>query len=367
MSAKTITFAGLAALAVAMGVGRFAFTPILPIMQADVGLSIFDGSWLAAANYLGYLLGALTAIRLPLKPVTVIRGALVAISLTTLAMGLHENFTYGVVVRTVAGVASAWVLVFVSAWALAQRAQSGVLYAGVGTGIAGAGMACLVLMAMHATSSTAWIALGAASLVITALLWRVFNSGSSTAGQNGLATRRHRHWQLVICYGVFGFGYVIPATGLPARARDVIADPQMFGWAWPVFGVAAAASTFFAGLFANHRRVWIIAALLMALGVVLPLIIPGLVGILAAAILVGGTFMVITMAGMQEARRVAAEHARPLMAAMTSAFALGQIAGPLWVGYRSNVAHTLVAAAVLLVLSATALSFNGSLFNGARK
>ena len=159
MSAKTITFAGLAALAVAMGVGRFAFTPILPIMQADAGLSIFDGSWLAAANYLGYLLGALTAIRLPLKPVTVIRGALVAISLTTLAMGLHENFTYWVVLRTVAGVASAWVLVFVSAWALAQRAQSGVLYAGVGTGIAGAGMACLVLMAMHATSSTAWIAL----------------------------------------------------------------------------------------------------------------------------------------------------------------------------------------------------------------
>ena len=87
----------------------------------------------------------------------------------------------------------------------------------------------------------------------------------------------------------------------------------------------------------------------------LPLLIPGLSGILIAAVLVGGTFMVITMAGMQEARRVAAEHARPLMAAMTSAFAFGQIAGPLWVGYKSSVAQASLAAATVLMLSAAAL------------
>ena len=83
-------------------------------------------------------------------------------------------------------------------------------------------------------------------------------------------------------------------------------------------------------------------------------------GILLAATLVGGTFVVITMAGMQEARRVAAEHARPLMAAMTSVFALGQIAGPLWVGYRSSVAPALLAAAVVLALSAAALFRDGA-------
>lgn len=164
---------------------------------------------------------------------------------------------------------------------------------------------------------------------------------------------------LILCYGAFGFGYVVPATFLPAMAREVISDPLLFGWAWPVFGAAAAASTFFAGSFPNQRRVWIVAALLMALGVVVPLAIPGLSGILFAAVLVGGTFMVITMAGMQQARRVAAEHARALMAAMTSAFALGQIAGPLWVGYKSSVAQTLLAAAVVLVLSAAALSCDG--------
>jgi predicted MFS family arabinose efflux permease len=173
------------------------------------------------------------------------------------------------------------------------------------------------------------------------------------------AKPRSRHWLLILCYGAFGFGYVIPATFLPAMAKEVIADPVLFGWAWPVFGAAAAASTFIAGSFSNQRNAWIVATLLMAVGVVLPLVIPGFAGILIAAILVGATFMVITMAGMREARRVGAENARPLMAAMTSAFALGQIAGPLWVGYKSSVAQSLVAAAAVLVLSAAALFHNG--------
>jgi predicted MFS family arabinose efflux permease len=158
--------------------------------------------------------------------------------------------------------------------------------------------------------------------------------------------------RLVLCYGAFGFGYIIPATFLPAMAKEIVADPRMFGWAWPAFGAAAVVSTLYAARLSarlSHRSVWAGGHLVMALGVVVPLVVPGLPGIMASALLVGGTFMVITMAGMQEARG-AGPHARALMAAMTSAFALGQILGPLVVSL--GFAPALILAASILALSA---------------
>jgi hypothetical protein len=167
----------------------------------------------------------------------------------------------------------------------------------------------------------------------------------------------------VLCYGAFGFGYIIPATFLPVMAREAIRDPLIFGWSWPIFGAAAASSTFAAAglvtVFGN-RRLWSLTHLVMALGVVLPVVWPGIAGIMVAALFVGGTFMVTTMTGMQEARLVAVGQPTGLMAAMTSAFAAGQIAGPLFVSYLVGAgrgfAEALVVAAIVLTASAWALS-----------
>ena len=98
----SVALGGLAALAVSQGIGRFAMTPILPMMQAE-GLSLAQGSWLAAANYLGYLAGALSTIWLTMRPATAIRGALLAIGLSTLAMGLSESFSARLALRALAG------------------------------------------------------------------------------------------------------------------------------------------------------------------------------------------------------------------------------------------------------------------------
>jgi len=117
-SATTVALAGFLSLAVAMGIGRFAFTPILPMMQSGAGLSLAGGAWLASANYVGYLVGALSAIGLRLGAAGAIRAGLLTIALTTLAVGLTDNFALWLFLRVLAGVASAWVLVFVSAWCL---------------------------------------------------------------------------------------------------------------------------------------------------------------------------------------------------------------------------------------------------------
>jgi MFS family permease len=374
-SALSTAFTGLAALAVAMGIGRFAFTPLLPMMQEDVGLSVAEGGWLASANYAGYLLGALTAIGMRVQPVAAIRASLLVIGLATLAMGLQRHLALWIILRAVAGIASAWVLVFVSTWALERLAQfgrpglSGTVYAGVGTGIVAAGAGCLLLMSMRSASDDAWIYLGLASLAVTAAIWPFLktNPPRQAAEATPSGNRGREFWRLVLCYGGFGFGYIIPATFLPAMAKDIISDPQLFGWAWPAFGAAALVSTLFVAQlkrFMSIRAVWIVGNLVMAVGVVIPLALPGLAGIMAAAVCVGGTFMVNTMAGMEEARRVAGPGARPLMAAMTSAFALGQIAGPLSVsllaGPKGDYTQALIVAAAVLAVS----SF--SLMRGAR-
>jgi len=158
----------------------------------------------------------------------------------------------------------------------------------------------------------------------------------------------------------------VPATFLPAMAREVIRDPLVFGWSWPVFGLAAAVSTVALGVVParwSGRRQWAASQAVLAVGVALPALRHGLGAIMLAALLVGGTFVVITMLGLQEARRVGGPRAPALMAAMTSAFALGQIVGPLMVSAvvaaGGTVTHALMAAAVLVVVSAAALVLNG--------
>jgi MFS family permease len=139
---------------------------------------------------------------------------------------------------------------------------------------------------------------------------------------------------LVAAYGLYGFGYIIPATFVPAMAREIVQDPAVFGWSWPLFGAAAAISTLVAAalirVFGN-RRVWLACTLVLALGVAAPAAQPGLAPILLSSVCVGATFVVITLAALQEARRTAGEGARALMVALTAAFAAGQIIGPLTV------------------------------------
>ena len=342
-SPLVVAVSGLAALAVAMGIGRFAFTPILPMMQTDHGLSVAEGGWLASSNYLGYFVGSLFAMHPAIRARTAIRLGLVLIAASTLAMGADHHFAAWLMLRAIAGIASALVMIVVSAWVLAQLAHaaredlSGTVYAGVGAGIAFAGIACLVLLQMDASSDTAWGTLGTTAAIVTVAIWRVIGTEDASPAQRVAGDGSHSamaNFRLVFCYGAYGLGYIIPATFLPVMAKQVISDPGWFAWVWPCFGIAAAASTIVTAPLARrfgNRSVWIAGNLVMAIGVLIPIALPRLAGIVIAALCVGGTVMVNTMTGIQEARRIAGVHARPLIGAMTAAFAIGQIVGPLLV------------------------------------
>jgi len=372
LPALRIALAGMAALAVAMGIGRFAFTPILPMMQDDFGLSIIGGSWLASSNYCGYLLGALVATAWPLRSRKVLSGSLLAVAVTTMAMGLTENFAAWASLRFAAGVASALMFIAVSTRcmaALAERGRlqlTGVVYSGVGSGIAAAGLLCLLLMQYGAGSEWAWRIAGLvallAAVIVLPVLGAIVLPPPPTAARGPRSGISSHAGVLVLCYGISGFGYIIPATFLPVMAKAVVPDVALFGWSWPVFGVAAVASTFIAAARAaaiGHRSVWIASHVMMAAGVLLPVLFSGLAAVIGSALLVGGTFVVTTMTSLQVAQEVSRGHAARLVAAMTAAFALGQIIGPVVGGLLFDAGYGfsggLVLAGVLLLLSAILL------------
>lgn len=343
MTAGKVVLIGMAGLASAMGIGRFAFTPALPLMQAE-GLDLVAGSWLASANYLGYLLGSLLCLWLPKQPAAWARSGLLLVAVTTLLMGASDSFMWWLTWRLLAGIGSALVLVGLSAWCLAQLVESGrgklagVFYAGVGSGLVVAGLAGLIagLAAWH--SNWLWGALGSMALLVW---WCVRADLRGEVEQAPVAVplgreKVMRHAGLLVCYASLGVGYILPATFLPALARLQLGDPALFGWVWPVFGITGAISTLVAAPLVTRftpRRVWAVANLVMAVGVGLPVLFTGLPVLLVSAFCVGGTFMVITMAGLQEARALGGAR---LIAGMTASFAVGQMAGPLLVGWAAG-------------------------------
>jgi MFS family permease len=363
-------------LAIAMGVGRFAFTPMFPLMVRDGLLNNENGTLLAASNYLGYLLGAMLAGRIKIKPSLLLVFGLVSTAAVTGAVGWTSSVFVWALLRLVAGIMSAWTLIAASIWGLAWLALlrrqhlAGIIFAGVGLGIAAVGVFCVVTTRFGVPAAKMWVDLALLAGILVLFPWIVSAQLPSAVSNAEAVTQPSTSSNppsntigLVICYGLFGFGYILPATYLPAQARQLVNDPNVFGWAWPIFGLAAALSTVFVSFGlkrVNRMRVWPIAHFIMAIGVLLPAVWHSIASISIAAMLVGGTFMVVTMVAMQEARARAEASATIVLARMTAGFALGQLLGPVIIGilghFSANASralnHGLELASAALFLSA---------------
>ena len=148
LSPRAVVVIGLVALAITMGIGRFAFTPMMPLMLRDGSLDAVTGTEWATANYLGYLLGALSAAWFAGMPRRGLQVGLIGVAVTTLGMALGDvAFPWlGMALRASAGVFSAWVLICASSWCLPELARGHAtalgawIYTGVGLGIAGTGL-----------------------------------------------------------------------------------------------------------------------------------------------------------------------------------------------------------------------------------
>lgn len=139
--AVAVAMAGLVSLAVVMGIGRFAFTPLLPMMLHDGTVTLDQGGWLATVNYIGYFAGAAVCMFIRPDAVRMVRWGLAATVLLTLGMALPGGMAAWSLWRAAAGVASAVVMVYTAGWCLQRLAElgkpelAGLIFCGPGLGI----------------------------------------------------------------------------------------------------------------------------------------------------------------------------------------------------------------------------------------
>lgn len=344
----------MAALAVAMGIGRFAFTPLLPMMLHDGVVDIAAGSWLATANYIGYLVGALLFMALPwlgrrVGPMPghalLVRAGLVATVLLTAGLALPWPLLWPTL-RFGAGVASALVFLGASNWcmgrlmALGQPALGGLIFCGPGLGIVLTGLSASAMVAAGWSAAAGWAVFTVLAVALSAAVWPLFprRAGVGVAPQAAAAPTLAaagplaERSLLALAYGLAGFGYIITATFLPVIARAALplgsAWPDLF---WPLFGAGVALGAWLSTRIAaahDRRLLLALAYLVQACAIGLGLVWPGRTGFALGSLLLGLPFTAITFFALQEARRQWPAAGASFTGLLTALYGLGQIVGP---------------------------------------
>lgn len=347
-----IALSGTLSLAVAMGIGRFAFTPLMPMMLHDGLLDLASASWLASANYFGYLLGAILCTLqpaiwsrqgwAPLSVSRMVRAGLLLTCLLTALMAIDAPTAWPWL-RFVAGVITAVTFVYTSTWCLGRLSRmnlpssGGIVYAGPGVGIASSGLLASLMVQLEWHSGAGWVAFALLAALMTAIVWRVFHSDAglplptatherSTSG--GSITEKAA---LTVAYGLAGFGYIITATFLPVIARTAIPDsvwPDLF---WPMLGIAVALGAIMASRIParfDQRYLLLACYLIQAIGVAIGNWMPVLAGFAVGSLLVGLPFTAITFFAMQIGRKLHPQSAPAIIGMLSAAFGFGQIVGP---------------------------------------
>lgn len=351
-----------AALAAAMGIGRFAYTPILPLMTAQAGITTHTSATLATANYAGYLAGALAGSIWPrlARSVAVCRASLVVLVASLVGMPLIASTIEWALLRALAGVASALVFVIAVNTLLEHLHERPAHLAGWALGGVGGGIALSAVVVLTSGQwRLAWWTSAAAAAVLAAVAWTMHPAPEGATPESSDRPGRrppHRAFALLAAsYTLEGIGYIIAGTFLVAAvAQD--APHWLGGGAWLVVGLATVPS---AALWAalssrwSHPGLLATALCVQATGIAVAGLFGGVTAALVGAVLFGGTFIGVSTLSLAAGRLLRYPRA---VALLTAGYSVGQIAGPAAVspllhnGFRTAmlVAAVVVSAAALV-------------------
>ncbi|NHB91499.1 YbfB/YjiJ family MFS transporter [Photorhabdus cinerea] len=336
-----IAMSGFLALVVAMGIGRFTFTPQVPLMIAESQLSLTGAGIVAAFNYLGYLAGSYDAMRahrfIEYRLWTGLWGAVTI----TLFSALLDGPVLHSIARFFIGWASGWTLVLAAAWVneqlagLNRPALGAAVFAGPGVGIFISGILAVGIQAWQLNAAEAWILYGILALILSVYISRHFPRRgelhrSQTEVKKLILTPAIK--RLIWSYSLAGFGYILPATFLSQMASERFSGSLFAQFVWPIFGAAAVIGIGFAILTRHMLTTQIRLAItlwIQAVGILMSEIVPGIGGLALGSLLVGGGFMCVVQMGFQYGRELAPEHSRYMAGLLTTGYAIGQLVGPM--------------------------------------
>jgi MFS family permease len=370
---------GVAALAISQGIGRFAYTPLLPAMQVAGGFGADVSGYIASANYAGYLIGAFLVALLPQRhAVLTLRLCLLASIATTAGMALSTSVWWWALLRGLAGAVSAGVLVLASDIVFSRLSRErreglkGWPFGGVGAGVAISGIVVAVTLGPWGWAG-GWAAVGVVAALLAPICW-IGLRGKPAPGEASAAPSKPRApvvaafpvGLLLAAYFFEGLGYIVTGTFLVAIVHTMPSLSAFAPYTWIVVGLAACVAPPLWGAIASRAGLvgtLIAAHLVQAAGVAAPALSDSLGSVLFAAITFGATISSVSALSLSLGGQLAPHRSSQLIGLLTAVFGIGQILGPVIAGelaVRSGsfdtglllAAAAVLAGAVLLVLGA---------------
>ena len=346
LQAWQVIVGGIAGLVLTIGIARFAYTPLLPLMQAQAGLSDAAAGWLAAINYLGYMSGALLAATLEDARwrQRLYSWGLPLSLLSAVLMGLAGNVWLWALSRYLGGLCGAAGMLLGSGLVLnwlmraGRRPELGLHFTGLGLGIVVSALGAMAMSALALDWAAQWQGFALIGLVflLPAWAWRPPVPPPASAAQTSGSGpgRRWMGW-MVAAYFCAGWGFVISATFTVAIVER---QPLLAGqgpWAWLLVGLASTPAVFLWDRVA--RRLGELPALLLAFGVqvisvLLPALSGGLAAALAGALLYGATFIGIVSLTLALVGRRSPGNPGKAMARLTLSYGAAQVSAPALAG-----------------------------------
>ena len=363
-----VLIAGICSLLLTGGLARFAYTPLLPIMHNEAGLSYLAGGWLATFNYMGYMTGALLAASISQLRVKyyLYRIGLVVAVISTASMGLTQNMVVWSILRYVAGLTTVCGMLIASGlimnWLIRHQYKPllGLHFAGLGLGISVSGVA-VGLMSINLSWDQQWLGLGLLGCLffIPAFLWMPAPADVVTKTSQTQQMPPSKQWMNLIIAAYFcgGFGFVISATFIVAVLEKLPLLSGWGSWVWVIVGLAAAPSTFLWDRVAS--KFGQIPALLIAYGlqvvsVILPVITTDVSLNILSGVLYGNTFVGIVSLALSLIGRYFPNNPAKAMARLTLSYGVAQIIAPALAGYIATITGSyngaLVITAVVLII-----------------